>query len=162
MGNGIPSDPNIEGLFSFFDVTEEWLLDRNYLKNYINKERNLRKKTIIISLLGIIISYLLIIFTFIGFFKQLNDNPNLSHILLYTPPKSIFDYLGIGVIIPVFFYVATSTISFINIIQFIKEEFISKMLICNVSLIIISILFYLASFIIGIVLAKEKGFGIIL
>lgn len=162
MGNGIPSEPNIEGLCEFFNVTEEWLLDRNDLISFINKDKDLKKKTIIISVLGMIISLLLIAFTFIGFIEQLNNDPNLSHILLYIPPKSIFDYLGAGVVIPIFFYTVTITISFVNIIQMIKEDLMKRMLICNVILIFISILLYVTTFIIAIILANESGFGIIL
>lgn len=162
MGNGIPSEPNIEGLCEFFNVTEEWLLDRNDLISFINKDKDLKKKTIIISVLGMIISLLLIAFTYIGFIEQLNNDPNLSHILLYIPPKSIFDYLGAGVVIPIFFYTVTITISFVNIIQMIKEDLMKRMLICNVILIFISILLYVTTFIIAIILANESGFGIIL
>ena len=69
MGNGIPSEPNIEGLCNFFNVSEEYLLDRKDLKNFIYKANNLRKKATIISLCGMIIPIFLIIFSFVGIFK---------------------------------------------------------------------------------------------
>ena len=132
MGNGIPSDPNIEGLCEFFNVTEEWLLDRNDLKNFIKKEKRLRKETIIISIIGMIIPLFLIILTFVGVFKQLYNNPNTTeHILLYITPKSIYDFMGAGIIIPIIIYSITITISFVNIIQLVKEELQRKMVISN-------------------------------
>ena len=35
QGNGIPSDVNLKSLCEHFNVTEEWLLDREDLKEYI-------------------------------------------------------------------------------------------------------------------------------
>lgn len=162
MGNGIPSEPNIEGLCDFFNVTEEWLLDRKDLINFINRENELKIKILITSITSIIISLLLTVFTFIGIFKQINNEPNFSIIQLYLQPKSIFDFLGFVVIIPIILYAITITISFFNIVQFIKEELRKKFLIYNIILLSISILFYIMSFIIATILANEKGFGIIL
>ena len=36
MGNGIPSDVNIDGLCQLFNVSKDWLLDKNDLYEYIN------------------------------------------------------------------------------------------------------------------------------
>ena len=45
LGNGIPSDINLEAICELFDVTEEWLLDRDDLKDIANKiERLLNQK----------------------------------------------------------------------------------------------------------------------
>lgn len=45
LGNGIPSDINLEAICKLFDVTEEWLLDRDDLKDIANKiERLLNQK----------------------------------------------------------------------------------------------------------------------
>lgn len=162
MGNGIPSEPNIEGLCEFFNVSEEWLLDRKDLKDFIYKDKNLRRNATIVSLCGIIIPSLLIVFTFVGIFKQLFNDPNAtSHILLYIPLKSIFYFLDAGVIIPIIIYSVTITISFINIIQLIKEELVKKMVISNIILISASMCFYLCSFIIAIIISSERGYGII-
>ena len=161
MGNGIPSEPNIEGLCNFFNVSEEYLLDRKDLKNFIYKANNLRKKATIISLCGMIIPIFLIIFSFVGIFKQLYTNPNATaNILLYIPLKSIFYFLDAGIILPVILYSATITISFINIIQLVKEELLKKMVISNIFLIFVSIIFYISSFIIATILASERGYGI--
>ena len=45
LGHGIPSDINLEAICELFDVTEEWLLDRDDLKDIANKiERLLNQK----------------------------------------------------------------------------------------------------------------------
>lgn len=161
MGNGIPSEPNIEGLCNFFNVSEEYLLDRKDLKNFIYRANYLRKKATIISLCGMIIPIFLIIFSFVGIFKQLYTNPNATaNILLYIPLKSIFYFLDAGIILPVILYSATITISFINIIQLVKEKLLKKMVISNIFLIFVSIIFYISSFIIATILASERGYGI--
>lgn len=41
LGNGIPSDTNLEALCKLFNVTEEWLLDREDLKTIAKKMENL-------------------------------------------------------------------------------------------------------------------------
>ena len=40
LGNGIPSDINIDALCKLFSVTEEWLLDREDLKCIAKKVEN--------------------------------------------------------------------------------------------------------------------------
>ena len=41
LGNGIPSDTNLEAISKLFNVTEEWLLDREDLKTIVKKIENL-------------------------------------------------------------------------------------------------------------------------
>jgi len=158
MGNGIPSDVNIEGICNYFKVDEEWLLDRNDLKQYINNKRSLRKSTLIISIIGLVSSILFILLSFIGIFHFYCLENNCVTIAIYYPPKSIFSYLQIGVIIPLLIYIFTIVISFFNLINLIKEEYQRKLLIVNIIFIGVSLLFYLASFIIAYYLAKENGF----
>ena len=52
-GNGIPSDVNLDAICKFFNVDEEWLLDRKELKNIIRSNKFSKKKLIkvIMSLL---------------------------------------------------------------------------------------------------------------
>mgnify|MGYP003311892863 CR=1 FL=1 len=40
MGSGIPSDVNLKALCEFFNVDEEWLLDRNDMKEMVEKLNN--------------------------------------------------------------------------------------------------------------------------
>ena len=41
LGNGIPSDINLDALCKLFNVSEEWLLDREDLKKIAKKKENL-------------------------------------------------------------------------------------------------------------------------
>ena len=57
MGNGIPSDINIEALCSFFEVDEEWLFDREDLKESIKitkRNHNVNISNIILIVLTFI------------------------------------------------------------------------------------------------------------
>lgn len=52
-GNGIPSDVNLDAICKFFNVEEEWLLDRKELKNIIrlNKFSKMKLIKVLMSLL---------------------------------------------------------------------------------------------------------------
>lgn len=65
-GNGIPSDVNLEAICKYFNVDEEWLIDRKDLKNHIKKIDNINTKINIISIIGIIFSFMLFILSCIG------------------------------------------------------------------------------------------------
>lgn len=159
QGNGIPSDVNLKSLCEHFNVTEEWLLDREDLKEYIKNDRKHNKLSLIISTVGIILPILFILLTFLGFFSFKCSAPNAC-LLIYIPPKSIFDYLGAGVILPIIIYSITLSISFINIIQIVKEEKTKKLIITNLIFILISLLLFIATFIIASFIASENSFGL--
>ena len=159
QGNGIPSDVNLKSLCEYFNVTEEWLLDREDLKEYIKNDRKHNKLSLIISTVGIILPILFILLTFLGFFSFKCSAPNAC-LLIYIPPKSIFDYLGAGVILPIIIYSITFSISFINIIQIVKEEKTKKLIITNLIFILISLLLFIVTFIIASFIAVENSFGL--
>ena len=57
MGNGMPSEANIEALCAFFEVDEEWLLDRNDLKEGIEitkRNRNVNVLNLILIVLSVV------------------------------------------------------------------------------------------------------------
>lgn len=159
QGNGIPSDVNLKSLCKYFNVSEEWLLDREDLKVYIKNDSKHNKLSLIISIVGIILPILFILLTFLGFFSFKCSSPNAC-LLIYIPPKSIFDYLGAGVILPIIIYSITLSISFINIIQIVKEEKTKKLVITNLIFILISLLLFITTFTIASFIAVEDSFGI--
>lgn len=159
QGNGIPSDVNLKSLCKYFNVSEEWLLDREDLKEYIKNDRKFSKLSLIISIVGIILPILFILLTFLGFFSFKCSAPNAC-LLIHIPPKSIFDYLGAGVILPIIIYSISLSISFINIIQIVKEEKANKLLITNLIFILISLLLFIATFIIASFISAKNSFGL--
>ena len=62
-GNGIPSDVNLETICKFFDVTEDWLLDRKELKNTIKlvDEINTKMNILFFSLVSFIVLFCLLV-----------------------------------------------------------------------------------------------------
>ena len=52
-GNGIPSDVNLDAICKFFDVNEEWLLDRKDLKETIKTVDDIQNNMSIVFFLSI-------------------------------------------------------------------------------------------------------------
>ena len=63
-GNGIPSDVNLDAICKFFDVKEEWLLDRKDLKETIKTVDDIQNNMSIVFFLSI--SFILLICLLIG------------------------------------------------------------------------------------------------
>ena len=84
-GSGIPSTANLEALCKFFDVDEEWLLDREDLKVAVESEKFKQKHINIIFI--IIATSLLLICFFIG------GNYNLHRIaVIFTAIYILFKF----------------------------------------------------------------------
>ena len=66
-GNGIPSDANLEALCKFFDVSEEWILDRDDMKEVV-KNLDKRNNKLLWFILGLVIPLILILLTMIPIF----------------------------------------------------------------------------------------------
>ena len=63
MGNGIPSDINLSAICSFFEVDEEWLFDRNDLKEgikIVKRNRSVNISNIILIILSSIFLVLIL------------------------------------------------------------------------------------------------------
>ena len=63
MGNGVPSEINIESLCTFFEVDEEWLFDREDLKEGIK----ITKRNHNVNIANIILIVLIILTTYFSF-----------------------------------------------------------------------------------------------
>lgn len=152
MGNGIPSDVNIEGLCQLFNVSKDWLLDKNDLYEYINSSNSIKRKVNIISIVGAITSILCFILSFVGlFYKDINNSVNMNGLLIYYPSRSIFNILQMASISFIVIYVFTFCFSIFNILKIVKEDKYNKMNYINVILIILSIVSFVNSFIVAIV-----------
>ena len=105
MGNGVPSDTNLEALCEFFEVDEEWLFDRDDLKNSIDiKENEKNYFTLNIITLSLNLIYILVIvknlFEKIGF-KQ--DEYNVYDLFIPYEYVTIFILLSIPLIFSILF-----------------------------------------------------------
>ena len=90
-GNGIPSDVNLEAICEFFGVEEEWLLDRKDIKKMVENLDNKNSK-VLWFVLGIVIPFLLIVLSILGFFKW--DCGDEICISLFVPNRSVFILLA--------------------------------------------------------------------
>lgn len=148
-GNGIPSDVNLEAICKFFDIDEEWLVDRKDLKNHIKQIDNINKKINTTSIIGIIVSLGLFIFSCLGILqtelKSVNGNATLMPMIV----TSIANILEQKIIIFFLVYFLTFSISILNIIKIVKEEYKNKLLYGNIVSIFISLFAYIISYVIA-------------
>lgn len=155
MGSGIPSDVNLKALCEFFNVEEEWLLDRNDMKEMVEK-LNTDNKNKGLLILGICLP---IVFTLISllpiFFYDLCKEGQMC-IMMYVSPRSIFTSLDAFSVIPMIIYGYTLIFSIVTKIKTIKNlKLISfiNILICSVVLLI--------TFIVSYVISINNGFYLI-
>lgn len=153
-GNGIPSDVNLQSLCNFFNVSEEWLLDRNDMKKLVNEFSN-RNNKIKLSAFGIITSFVLLLISLVGIFKWVCTDE--VYIALFIPNQSIFNLLAnncqILIILSSFVYVFTFIFSFV----YWKMNFkYGKML--QVIDILASVICFFITFIVSYQFAVSKDF----
>ena len=100
LGNGLPTQESLEKLCSYFQIDEEYLLDRESLKNEI-EDINKNKFSNGIATISIIASTLFIIISLLKIYYYEDSLGAFSSI--YYPPISIFtclspfSYLLIGI-----------------------------------------------------------------
>ena len=155
-GNGIPSDVNLEAICKFFDVKEEWLLDRVDIKEEV-KKLNSKNKKIIWFILGIIMPLVLVILSLFPFFEW-GPVKEAIYISLFIPPRGVFvslakDYNYYIVVITLLIYIYQFTFSFI---YWKKDMRKGKMIqIINLS---ISTICFIITFIIAYKVSIDNGF----
>ena len=86
-GLGIPNDSNLEALCEYFNVKEDWLLDRQDLKNCVQIEKR-HTAVYITAALATIAALLFIGLCFVDFFGQ------PIFFSMWYPPTSIFKVFG--------------------------------------------------------------------
>ena len=155
-GFGIPSDVNLESICKFFDVDEEWLLDRKDMKDVVEKLDNKNNK-VLWFVLGIVIPLLLILLSILGIFEW--RCPGEICPSIYISPKGILILLADNnvVIAMLVLLIYLYQIVF-SIIYWIKDFKKGKLIqIINLCL---SIICYIATFIIASFIAVENSFGL--
>ena len=150
-GSGIPSDINLEAICKYFNVNEEWLLDRKDLKNYILKIDNINKKINAVSIIGIFISFTLFICSFVGMLETgVKPTPGASGVISIMYITSIASLLKENIIIFFIIYIFTFSVSILDIVKIVKDEFRDKLLIFNTILILISLLAFIISYFVAL------------
>ena len=150
-GSGIPSDINLEAICKYFNVDEEWLLDRKDLKNHILKLDNINTKINTISIIGIFISFSLFICSFLGMLETgVKPTPGASEVISIMYVTSIASLLKEKIIIFFILYFFTFSVSILDLIKIVKDEFRNKLLIFNIILILISLLAFVISYFVAI------------
>lgn len=144
MGNGIPSDVNIENICKFFNVSEEWLLDRNDMKEIVKNIHN--RKMIIFSIIDIILP---IIFILISIYPLYQFKCGSIGSCSFIGPQSIFSLLKYFVFIPLSIYLYTIIVAILYICKIFKKGNI----ILIINMIISIICFICAYFVSGYVLS---------
>lgn len=159
-GLGIPSDANMKMLCDFFSVDENWLLDKKDLKGEI-KLSKLQKRNIVISILGIIIPIIFILFSIAPLYHY-NYETGKVYIWVYYAPASMFSLLGalwgtVGYII----WGATVIFSILSISVPQLKKFTEKCFWVNVVLLVLSVLIFIVLIVISTFLAGQIDYKLI-
>ena len=137
-GLGLPSDTNLIALCDFFGVEENWLLDRNDLKEEI-KMTKLQKKTIVVSIFGIIFPIIFVLILYTPLYHYYYD-PNLAYPMVYMPPINIANVSNVAS----------------SLFQFKKST--KRYLWINLAMTALSIILFIVIFVISIFLAKQLNY----
>ena len=154
-GNGIPSDANLEALCKFFDVSEEWILDRDDMKEVV-KNLDKRNNKLLWFILGLIIPLILILLTMIPIFTwECRQGEICAAVVVYPQPIFVMLYtLNIlTAFIPILIYLYQLIFSFI----YWKKDFPKSKLIQIIN-IAISIVCFIITFVIAYNVALNKGY----
>lgn len=150
LGNGIPSQANVDALCDFFDIKEEWLLDREDLKRCIANFNNINTKINLTSLIGIFLSIALFLLTFVGYIETMYASPNGDAAIMPMIITSIAFLLKLKIIPFLLIYFLLLVISIINLVKITREDYKKGLLTLNLLLIIISVLIFIISYVIAI------------
>ena len=153
-GNGIPSDVNLEAICEFFGVEEEWLLDRKDIKKMVE---NLDKKNskVLWFVLGIVIPFLLIVLSILGFFKW--DCGDEICISLFVPNRSVFILLAENNIAIVIFALLVYLYQIVFSFIYWKKDFKNGKIIQIINL-AVSVVCFIVTFIIAYNIGIEENF----
>mgnify|MGYP004452999185 CR=1 FL=1 len=155
-GNGIPSDANLEALCKFFDVSEEWILDRDDMKEVV-KNLDKRNNKLLWFILGLVIPLILILLTMIPIFTWAcpKNGEICPAVVVYPQPIFVMLYT-LNILIaffPILVYLYQLIFSFI----YWKKDFPKSKLIQIINIAISTICFVI-TFIIAYNVALNKGY----
>ncbi len=105
-GIGIPSDANLEALCEFFQVEEDWLLDRNDLKATIINT-SVKITFVVLDFMIFLIVMMFLYLTIDGGLRYYKLIKNSTDVIISIGYYNIFSKLGILSIIPLGIYLIT-------------------------------------------------------
>lgn len=156
-GLGLPSDTNLKALCDFFGVEENWLLDRNDLKEEI-KTTKLQKKNIVVSIFGIIFPVIFVLILYTPLYHYYYD-PNLVYPMVYMPPHTVTNFLNAAsIIIALLAWCATFLFSVLNISLFQFKKNSVRYLWVNLALTVLTIIIFIVIFVASIFSAKQGNY----
>lgn len=158
-GLGLPSDTNLKALCDFFGVEENWLLDRNDLKEEI-KTNKLQKKSIVVSIFGIILPIIFVLILYTPLYHYYYE-PNFVYPMVYMPSQTVMNFLNVASIIIAFIvWCVTFLFSVLNIGLFQFKKRSKHYLYINLSMTFLSIIIFIVIFVVSIFSAKQGNYYI--
>lgn len=154
MGSGIPSDVNLKALCEFFNVEEEWLLDRDDMKVMVEK-LSIDNKNKGLFILGICLPVIFTCISLLPIYTYNACGDGHMCIMVYVSPKSVFTCFGAFSVIPLVIYGYTFVFSIVTKIKYIKNTNL-----INFINILISVVVLIITIIVSYVLAINDGFTI--
>ena len=148
MGNGLPSDVNLEALCEYFEVKEEELLD---IVDYKNKIEIASKKNILFLLsgIGIILMIALTLFSLIPIYQYIG----FSNFMIEN--ESIISVVDEWGIFPMIIYSITGCVSILFLFDFVDLS-IKKKTVIILILILFSLLIFIIYFIWSYVVIDKR------
>lgn len=155
MGSGIPSDVNLKALCEFFNVEEEWLLDRNDMKVMVEK-LSIDNKNKGLFILGTCLPVIFTLLSLLPIYIYSACSDGQMCIMIYVDPKSIFTCFGAFSVIPLIIYGYTFVFSIVTKIKYIKNTNL-----INFINTLICIIVFIITIIVSYVLAINDGFSLV-
>lgn len=143
MGNGMPSEVNIDSICSLFNVSKEWLLETKGENTKSNEGNHFDKKQTILSFLGVFLSIALTILSNIKFLPH--QIKGSTTVLLKYSNTSIVQSLGNWFNLFIAVYLISFLISLFVLLEIIKDEKKNKLFLIGATSNLVSILCFFIS-----------------
>lgn len=155
-GIGIPSKCNLETLCDYFEVSEEYLLDREDLYQELNKREKI-KSNFLYHLPVIFLSFILLILTAVELFVFVREGIHIAD-SRYHPNLSILSVLQGWSLIPIGIYIIVIIFNVLFIYNTWEMSNKTRLIITIVSCVLV-LTCYVTSFIISYNIVKPYNYG---
>ena len=155
-GIGIPSECNLEALCDYFEVSEEYLLDRNDLYQELNKIDKI-KSNLKYHLPVIFVSFVLLLLTAVELFFFVREGIHIAD-SRYHPNLSILSVLQGWSLIPIGIYIIVIIFNILFIYNTWEMSNKTRLIITIVSCVLV-LTCYVISFIISYNIVKPYNYG---